>query len=117
MGYKVVKVSDVENTPLPGHHNMVIKKIVSPKGVIKDEKIDFGVSVYNPNAHVEGAVHEDVYHIFYLMKGKLTGILDGERREFVEGDVIYIPPGVRHEFLNETSEPAVIVAVIYPPFK
>jgi mannose-6-phosphate isomerase-like protein (cupin superfamily) len=50
-----------------------------------------------PHAHAE---HE----IFIAMSGRAAVIGDGERRDFVAGDIVHLRPGVEHHVVNETEQ-------------
>lgn len=39
--------------------------------------------------------------MFFLLKGEVTAVIGGERMSFTEGNMMFIPPGVTHQFINE----------------
>ncbi len=39
--------------------------------------------------------------MFFLLKGEVTAIIDNERMTFTEGNMMFIPAGVTHQFVNE----------------
>jgi mannose-6-phosphate isomerase-like protein (cupin superfamily) len=48
--------------------------------------------------------HEHHEHeIFIALSGEATVTADGEERPFVEGDVAYFPPGVKHHVTNRSE--------------
>lgn len=40
--------------------------------------------------------HREMTEFYYVLKGKGVMVLDGENTEIKEGDLVLIPPGVRH---------------------
>jgi mannose-6-phosphate isomerase-like protein (cupin superfamily) len=50
-----------------------------------------------PHAH-----HE--YEVFIAMLGRSTLYVDGERFEFAAGDIVHLPPGCRHQVINDGAE-------------
>jgi mannose-6-phosphate isomerase-like protein (cupin superfamily) len=54
--------------------------------------------------------HKEMTEFYYVLKGQGLMVLDGEGRAIQEGDLILIPPGVRH-----TSEGELEVLIIGVP--
>ncbi|PSL53340.1 Cupin domain-containing protein [Saccharothrix carnea] len=50
-----------------------------------------------PHSH-----HE--YEIFIAMKGAAELDVDGERHDFVAGDIVHLPPGCTHKVVNGGAE-------------
>lgn len=44
--------------------------------------------------------------MFIMTGGEVTAIIGGERRLFKAGEMMFVPPDVSHEFLNEGDKPA-----------
>lgn len=59
-------------------------------------------------------VHENVEQILFIFKGTGKSILDGVEKEFKEGDVVVVRPGVRHNFVN-TGESSLKIFTVYTP--
>ena len=55
----------------------------------------------------EGEASADPYtSMFILLEGELKVILDGEEFPLTEGNMIIVPPNVRHEIINESDAQA-----------
>jgi len=52
-----------------------------------------------------------------MLRGGGYLVLDKSRINLKAGDVIHIPRGVAHQFVNTLSDPTVAVAVYSPPFE
>jgi mannose-6-phosphate isomerase-like protein (cupin superfamily) len=50
-----------------------------------------------PHSH-----HE--YELFIAMTGRAALVTDGERHEFVAGDIAHLPPGSTHHLVNDHAE-------------
>jgi mannose-6-phosphate isomerase-like protein (cupin superfamily) len=59
--------------------------------------------------------HKHSQQLLLLIKGSLLAELDGESRTLQAGDVVIIPPGVKHKFTNPGTETAVTFNVYCPP--
>jgi mannose-6-phosphate isomerase-like protein (cupin superfamily) len=49
-----------------------------------------------PHAH-----HE--YEIFVAVSGEAVVDADGEQRPFLAGDIVFLPPGVMHQVINQST--------------
>ncbi|WCN36176.1 helix-turn-helix transcriptional regulator [Aneurinibacillus uraniidurans] len=58
--------------------------------------------------------HDDQEEIAVIMKGQAYVELEGTEYCLDEGDVVRIPPNVRHRFLNKSDEPIHILFVLTP---
>ncbi|PHG67593.1 helix-turn-helix domain-containing protein [Bacillus toyonensis] len=58
--------------------------------------------------------HEDKEEIAVVMKGEVYVELEGKEYFLEEGDVVRIPPNVKHRFLNKSDESNHILFVLTP---
>ena len=49
-------------------------------------------------------VHNDAEQLYYVLRGQGKMIVDDEAYPIREGDVIYLPPGVRHRAVNDSDD-------------
>jgi len=57
--------------------------------------------------------HEDD-HIFYVLAGTLSLLMDGNRTEAPRGSYALIPGGVPHDFENQTAEECAFISINVP---
>ena len=59
--------------------------------------------------------HEKSDQVLLILDGELTGEVGDQRPHLKKGDVIIIPAGMRHRFVNRANKPAVTFNVYSPP--
>lgn len=59
-------------------------------------------------------VHENVDQILFIVSGKADTVIDEERSEALEGDVIFVPSGKNHNIIN-TGEGSLKLYTVYSP--
>jgi mannose-6-phosphate isomerase-like protein (cupin superfamily) len=59
--------------------------------------------------------HEKSDQVLLMLDGELTGEVGEQRLHLKKGDVIIIPAGVKHRFLNRARKSAVTFNVYSPP--
>ncbi len=68
-----------------------------------------------PNAKVPAPhYHRDWEETVYGLEGSLTFTVAGARTELKRGDVLFIPRGAVHGFVNETQATAKVLSVLTP---
>jgi mannose-6-phosphate isomerase-like protein (cupin superfamily) len=59
--------------------------------------------------------HEESDQVILLVTGELAAEIGGKRSRMKAGDVVIVPPRVKHRFTNTGEEPAVTFNVYSPP--
>lgn len=60
-------------------------------------------------------VHPNTDQILFFVAGKGEAILAGERRAIIEHDVVFVPAGTVHNFVNTGDEDLKLFTVYAPP--
>jgi mannose-6-phosphate isomerase-like protein (cupin superfamily) len=68
-----------------------------------------------PGGEIGSEVHQGIDQVLIAVAGSATSVLDGEERPFTVGDVVVVPEGTRHNFVNHGAEPLRIITVYGPP--
>lgn len=80
------------------------------------QNIDLHINVLNvdsgPGPYHFHAKSENVY---VVLDGTVWAIVEGEKYVLKEGDVIFIPPGVKHAAGNGGDVPARVMEIYAPP--
>lgn len=88
------------------------------KQILVDASNGFGnrsVSCFLRRVPAEGQsdIHRHNFEaIGYVLKGSGYEVHDGERIDFSEGDVVYIPPNVWHQHINPNQDEETIILLI-----
>lgn len=59
--------------------------------------------------------HENVDQILYFVEGKGDAVLNGEKRAVVEHDIVFVPAGTEHNFINTGDKDLKLFTVYSPP--
>jgi mannose-6-phosphate isomerase-like protein (cupin superfamily) len=74
------------------------------------------ITLQPSNATGERAeAHENSDQVLLMLDGEVTGKVGDDRPLLKKGDVIVIPAGVKHRFVNRGDRPAVTFNVYSPP--
>jgi mannose-6-phosphate isomerase-like protein (cupin superfamily) len=68
-----------------------------------------------PGGVIGAEIHDDVDQVLIALEGSGTSILDGQEVPFSVGDVVVVPQGTRHNFINVGEAPLRIATVYGPP--
>jgi mannose-6-phosphate isomerase-like protein (cupin superfamily) len=60
-------------------------------------------------------VHEDIDQILTFVSGTGDAVVGGQRSEIAQGDLVVVPAGTRHNFVNTGPSPLVLYTVYGPP--
>ena len=63
----------------------------------------------------EPETHDKSEQVILLVTGELSAEIGGKRSQMKAGDVVIVPPRVKHRFTNNGREPAVTFNVYSPP--
>lgn len=59
--------------------------------------------------------HAHVEQILYFQSGKGKTVLNDQESPIGPGDVVIVPPGTKHNFINTGDEPLVVATIYVPP--
>ncbi len=80
-----------------GEHSQLVIMTVPPDGEIGEE------------------VHEGIDQILTFVSGTGEARVGGEKKGVAPGDLVVVPSGVRHNFVNTGPNPLVLYTVYAPP--
>ncbi|MFY1619582.1 cupin domain-containing protein [Micromonospora sp. WMMD736] len=91
------KSPDFRRVLWTGEHTQLVIMTIPPGGEIGEE------------------VHEGIDQILTFVSGTGEARVAGERREVVAGDLVVVPSGTKHNFVNTGPNPLVLYTVYGPP--
>jgi len=68
-----------------------------------------------PDGEIGEETHDENDQILSFVSGLGKAVVDGETRSVAAGDVVVVPAGVQHNFLNDGPNPLVLYTVYGPP--
>ncbi|MGC9669449.1 cupin domain-containing protein [Planosporangium sp. 12N6] len=68
-----------------------------------------------PGGEIGEEVHPDTDQILTFVSGVAEATVDGETKKVTQGDLVVVPAGARHNFVNAGPNPLVLYTVYGPP--
>lgn len=68
-----------------------------------------------PGGEIGAEVHEDVDQILTFVSGVGQAIGNGTKKDIAQGDLVVVPAGQKHNFVNTGPLPLVLYTVYGPP--
>ena len=91
------KSPDFRRVLWTGEHSQLVIMTIPPGGEIGEE------------------VHEDVDQILTFVSGTGKAVVSGSEKNVAQGDLVVVPAGHRHNFLNTGPNPLILYTVYGPP--
>lgn len=60
-------------------------------------------------------VHEDTDQVLTFVSGVGEAIVSGQKRKVTQGDLVVVPAGKKHNFVNTGENPLILYTVYGPP--
>jgi mannose-6-phosphate isomerase-like protein (cupin superfamily) len=68
-----------------------------------------------PGGEIGQEVHEDTDQILTFVSGTGEATVSGQKRRIAQGDLVVVPAGEEHNFVNTGENPLVLYTVYGPP--
>lgn len=91
------KSPDFRRVLWTGEHSQLVVMTIPPDGEIGEE------------------VHPDTDQILTFVSGVGEARIEGEKKAVAQGDLVCVPAGTRHNFVNTGPNPLVLYTVYGPP--
>ena len=91
------KSADFRRVLWTGKHTQLVIMTIPPDGEIGEE------------------THDENDQILSFVSGLGKAVVDGKTKKVGPGDVVVVPAGVKHNFLNDGPNPLVLYTVYGPP--
>ena len=91
------KSPDFRRVLWTGEHSQLVIMTIPPGGEIGEE------------------VHEDVDQILTFVSGTGKAVVAGAEKNVAQGDLVVVPAGKKHNFLNTGPNPLILYTVYGPP--
>ena len=91
------KSADFRRVLWTGEHTQLVIMTIPPGGEIGEE------------------THDENDQILSFVSGVGKAVIEGAEKAVTQGDVVVVPAGVRHNFVNDGPNPLVLYTVYGPP--
>jgi mannose-6-phosphate isomerase-like protein (cupin superfamily) len=78
-------------------------------------KTQLVVMTIPPGGEIGEEVHEDIDQILTFVSGIGEARVGGAKKQVAQGDLVVVPAGTKHNFLNTGPNPLVLYTVYGPP--
>jgi mannose-6-phosphate isomerase-like protein (cupin superfamily) len=82
--------------------------------IVTGEQAQLVVMTIQPGEEIGEETHEGD-QILHFVEGAGEAILEGKTSPIGPGDIVFVPAGTRHNFVNSGAEPLRLVTVYAPP--
>ena len=83
--------------------------------VTTGEKSQVVVMTIPPGGEIGEEVHEGIDQLLLFVEGEAEARVDGDRRPVRADELVFVPAGARHNFVNTGEGPLRLVTVYAPP--
>lgn len=111
---KVCHVKDVEYKQDPPQHLQTRGwPLVNPK-TCPGAQLEFHITEIQPEGGALDDVHENEDHVFYVLSGRAKAKVGDDDFDVAQGDALYVPKGMVHNFRIQGGE-VFRIAVVFAP--
>ena len=84
------------------------------KYMIRGPLLDWGVILLKPGESLGGHYHRQVEETFYIVEGRGTFVVNGERLPAAAGEAFRMEASDRHDIVNDSAAPLKMVFIKCP---
>lgn len=110
---KVIKVAENPEADVPGHTSCTSKEIAGELLGIDTYALKIGF--FGEGGVSSEHTHEVSEHVFYILKGGLSIIVEGKTYTAFEGEALHVPAGIPHASGNAFKGETTYIALTIPP--
>ena len=100
------------------HHTIATEAQKSPdfrRVLWTGEHTQLVIMTIPPGGEIGEEVHEDIDQILTFVSGTGKAIVSGSERNVAQGDLVVVPAGKKHNFVNTGENPLILYTVYGPP--
>jgi mannose-6-phosphate isomerase-like protein (cupin superfamily) len=110
----VRNIAEVPWQQFPNHHGGALSKPLVMPQTAGSQHLDYRISMYQPMAYVELHSHEIQEQVYHVLEGEGLMHIGGKAHVVRKHDVIFLPPGVKHDIANTGLVDLVFIVVTSP---
>lgn len=85
------------------------------KEILTNEHSQLVLMSVEPGDEIGEEVHEGVDQVLVFVEGAGEAVLNGQRRKVKANELVAVPAGTRHNFINTSSTPLKLFTIYSPP--
>jgi mannose-6-phosphate isomerase-like protein (cupin superfamily) len=85
------------------------------KEILTNEHSQLVLMSVEPGDDIGEEVHDGVDQLLVFVEGAAEAVLNGQHREVKAGELVAVPAGTRHNFINKGSTPLKLFTIYSPP--
>lgn len=97
--------------PVPANGHVTVKVEPATTGL---EGVSMSVQAVGPGGHVREHAHGENDEIIFVVAGRGTAVIGGNRHAMVPGTTFFLGRGVRHTFVNDGEAELTFTATLMP---
>jgi quercetin dioxygenase-like cupin family protein len=105
---------DAEAVRMEGQAPRTLYTCVEPN-TAETRRFAMGLEEIDPHSEIPMHAHDEAEEIIFIFSGQGKGFVGDEVAELKPGTVIFIPPKVKHRFVNTGDEPLWLTWTFSPP--
>jgi len=110
-----IKESEAPLEVIGPPYKRIIRHLSAP-WTTGSKNVWIGTSSVDPGYTSNEHFHDGQEEIFYCVSGKGKVKIDSEIADMEPGDLVYVPPGCKHQLINDGNLVFKVLAVVAPPF-
>ena len=110
----VRNIAEVPWRQFPNHYGGALSKPLVMPETAGTKHLDYRISMYQPMAYVELHSHEIQEQVYHVLEGEGLMNIDGKPTVVRKHDVIFLPPGIKHDISNTGLIDLVFIVVTSP---
>jgi mannose-6-phosphate isomerase-like protein (cupin superfamily) len=107
-------IAEVPWRQFPNHFGGALSKPLVMPETAGTRHLDYRISMYQPMAYVELHSHEIQEQVYHVLEGEGLMNIDGKPHVVRKHDVIFLPPGIKHDIANTGLVDLVFIVVTSP---
>lgn len=107
-------IAEVPWRQFPNHFGGALSKPLVMPETAGTKHLDYRISMYQPMAYVELHSHEIQEQVYHVLEGEGLMNIDGKPHVVRKHDVIFLPPGIKHDIANTGLVDLVFIVVTSP---
>ena len=100
----------------PANHTGTVNRRLISSETVGARHVEVLLGVIEPDQGALPHAHPGIEQVCYVLKGRASAEVGGEKREMGPGDCCFFPADVPHRFVAVGSDPVEVLVIYSPPY-